>query len=200
MVRCRHSVHGLFFRGCQGSPGGGQQQFATQTLRVHLLGLEIRALILANIFRVPELNPFFCESRFAGLKIANRTFEAIRANRSHLMKIEVFFGESIRANRPDSRTPQSAHHPHKSHDEHRQCNPAGGVHFAVLLGSDNSYTTPFEIPFLIQSSSLWRYVVGGPLDSRCNPPGHLSSETPRSEKLQISSWGPKSIHQRCFQL
>ena len=46
-----------------------------------------------------------------------------------------------------SRTPQSAHHPHKSHDEHRQCNPGGGIHFAVLLGSDNSYTTPSEIPF-----------------------------------------------------
>ena len=27
----------------------------------------------------------------------------------------------------------------------------GGIQFAVLLGSDNSYTTPFEIPFLIRS-------------------------------------------------
>ena len=62
-----------------------------------------------------------------------------------------------------SRTPQSAHHPHKSHDEHRQCNPGGGIHFAVLLGSDNSYTTPFEIPFLIRSPLWWRYMVGGPL-------------------------------------
>ena len=43
-----------------------------------------------NRFRVPELNPFFCESRFGGLKIANRRFEAIRADRSHLLKI-VFF-------------------------------------------------------------------------------------------------------------
>ena len=46
------------------------------------------------------------------------------------------------------RTPQSAHHTHKNHDEHRQCNSGGGIHFAVLLGSDNSYTTPFEIPLL----------------------------------------------------
>ena len=61
------------------------------------------------------------------------------------------------------RTPQSAHHPHKSHDEHCQCNPGGGIHFAVLVGSDNSYTTPFEIPFLIRSPLWWRYMVGGPL-------------------------------------
>ena len=32
----------------------------------------------------------FCESRFRWLKIANRRFEAIRANRPHIMKIEVF--------------------------------------------------------------------------------------------------------------
>ena len=38
-------------------------------------------LILASCFRVPKLNPFFCESWFGGLKIANRRFEAIRANR-----------------------------------------------------------------------------------------------------------------------
>ena len=44
------------------------------------------------------------------------------------------------------RNPQSAHHPHKSNDEHRQCNPGGGIHFAVLLGSDNSYTTPLRNP------------------------------------------------------
>ena len=52
-----------------------------------------------------------------------------------------------RSSKGRCRTPQSAHHPHKSHDEHRQCNPGGGIHFAVLLGSDNSYTTPLEIPF-----------------------------------------------------
>ena len=61
------------------------------------------------------------------------------------------------------RTPQSAHHPlgHKSHDEHGQCNPGGGIHFAVLLGSDNSYTTPFEIPFLIRvfrGGGIWLVV------------------------------------------
>ena len=32
-------------------------------------------------------------------------------------------------------------HPHKSHDEHRQCNPGGAVQFAGLPGSDNSYVT-----------------------------------------------------------
>ena len=42
---------------------------------------QIRAncLILANRFGVPELEPFFCESRFGGLNIANRRFEAIFA-------------------------------------------------------------------------------------------------------------------------
>ena len=67
-------------------------------------GLQIRAnrLILANRFRVPELNPFFCESLFGGLKIANRRFEAIRAkfaaNCSHVMNMEV----SLRINSRES--------------------------------------------------------------------------------------------------
>ena len=39
-MRCRHSTHTLLSRGCWGSPGQGQQQFATQTLRVHLLGID----------------------------------------------------------------------------------------------------------------------------------------------------------------
>ena len=42
-------------------------------------------LILANRFRVPELNPFFSESGFGGVKIANRRGEVIRANRSHVI-------------------------------------------------------------------------------------------------------------------
>ena len=68
---------------------------------------QIRAnrLILANRFRVPELNPFFLGggSRASeGLKVANRRFEVIRTNRSQVMKI-IFFCESIRANRSDSR-------------------------------------------------------------------------------------------------
>ena len=52
---------------------------------------QIRAnrLILANRFRVPKLNPFFCESQVWGGLNANRRFEAIRANRSHFMKIGV---------------------------------------------------------------------------------------------------------------
>ena len=33
---------------------------------------------------------FLCESHFEGLKIANRRFEAIRANRTHVMKTGVF--------------------------------------------------------------------------------------------------------------
>ena len=44
-----------------------------------------------------------------------------------------------------NRTPQSAHHPHKNHIEHRNDNPGGGVYFAALLGFDNSYTTPSRI-------------------------------------------------------
>ena len=65
------------------------------------------SLLLANRVRVPELNPFFANCAFRGLKIANRRFEAIRANRSHVMKIGVFLRidsrESIHANRLDSR-------------------------------------------------------------------------------------------------
>ena len=39
-LRCCHCAHGLLFRGSSGVSRGGQQQFATQTLRVHLLGIE----------------------------------------------------------------------------------------------------------------------------------------------------------------
>ena len=55
------------------------------------IDLQIRTnrLILANRFRVPELNPF-CESRFGVLRIANRRFEAIHANRLHVMNIGAF--------------------------------------------------------------------------------------------------------------
>ena len=34
-----------------------------------------------------QTEPLFCESRFGGLKIANRRFEEIRANRSHVITI-----------------------------------------------------------------------------------------------------------------
>ena len=44
--------------------------------------------------------------------------------------------------------PESAHHPLKNHVEHLLCNPGGGVYFALLLGSDNSCTTPSKYPFL----------------------------------------------------
>ena len=33
---------------------------------------------------------YFCESRLGALKIANRRFEAIRANRSNVMKMGIF--------------------------------------------------------------------------------------------------------------
>ena len=50
-----HSVHSLLFRSCRGSSEGGQQQFATQTLRVHLLGIDVmpkrpESEILAKFF------------------------------------------------------------------------------------------------------------------------------------------------------
>ena len=59
-------------------------------------------LILANRFRVPDLNPFL-QIALRGVKV--RMFEA---NRSHVMKIG-FFCESIRANRPDSRCELPGH-------------------------------------------------------------------------------------------
>ena len=40
--------------------------------------------------RTAELNPCFANRAFGGLKIANRRFEAIRVNRSHVMKIGLF--------------------------------------------------------------------------------------------------------------
>ena len=47
--------------------------------------------------------------------------------------------------------PRCAHHPHNNNEEHRQCNPAWWCTFAVLSGSENSYTTPLkkENPTLI---------------------------------------------------
>ena len=57
--------------------------------------------IRANCFKDPELNPFFRESPFRALKNANRRFEAIRANRSKVMKI--VFLSANRVVRIDSR-------------------------------------------------------------------------------------------------
>ena len=46
------------------------------------------SMILANRFRVPELNPFFANrASGGGGGNANRRFEAIRANRSNIIKI-----------------------------------------------------------------------------------------------------------------
>ena len=42
IISATTGTHGLLFRVLRGSPGGGgQQQFAAQTLRVHLLGLDL---------------------------------------------------------------------------------------------------------------------------------------------------------------
>ena len=78
---------------------------------------QIRAnqAILANRFRVPELNPLSLQIALCGVKIANRRFEAIRANRlTPLCKYEGPFlridsRESIHANRPDSRCESRGH-------------------------------------------------------------------------------------------
>ena len=63
--------------------------------------------------RGSRTEPLSCESRFGGLKIANRSFEAVRANRWHVMKIGVFLRidscGSIHANRPDSRCESPGH-------------------------------------------------------------------------------------------
>ena len=59
-------------------------------------------LILANRFRV-EPGSLFCDSRFGGLKSASRRFEAIRANRAHVMKKVFFFFLANRFARIDSR-------------------------------------------------------------------------------------------------
>ena len=45
-------------------------------------------LLRVSRLRLPELNPFFLANRVSGaLQPANRRFEAIRANRSNVMKI-----------------------------------------------------------------------------------------------------------------
>ena len=75
--------------------------------------------------------------------------------------------------------------PPQSHDEHRQCNPGGGIHFAVLLGSDNSCTTPFEIPFLIRSPSWWQCIVGGPLNRCAVPRNFLLISFLKRAKVQL---------------
>ena len=68
---------------------------------------------MAYVRSLRRAKPLFCESRFAGLKIANRSFEAIRANRWHIMRMGVFMPidscGSIRANRPDSRCESLGH-------------------------------------------------------------------------------------------
>ena len=75
--------------------------------------LRIRAnrLILANRFRVPELNPFFCKSCFVGAK--NCESQVSGDSRESLARYEksffFFYRESIRAIRPDSLCESPAH-------------------------------------------------------------------------------------------
>ena len=61
------------------------------------------------------------------------------------------------------RTPWSAHHPHKSHDDHHQCNP--GVVNMLLFSLVLTKRAPPPLRYLLRiGSPLWRwYVVGGPL-------------------------------------
>ena len=47
-------------------------------------------------FQVSRPETLVCESRFGGLKIASRSFEAIRANRPHVMKILVLLQSDSR--------------------------------------------------------------------------------------------------------
>ena len=69
--------------------------------------------IRANHPRVPELNLFFCTSLFGSLKLTNRRFEAIRANRSNVMKIGLVLRidsrKSILASHPDLRCESPGH-------------------------------------------------------------------------------------------
>ena len=64
-------------------------------------------LILANRFRVPELNPFFANRASGGYKWR------IAGLRRHIMKIGIFLRmhshELIRANRPDLRCESPGH-------------------------------------------------------------------------------------------
>ena len=64
-----------------------------QMARFARIDSQIRAnhLIVANRSGF-LLNPFFANRVLGGLKIANGSFEAIRANRSHVMKLGVFLG------------------------------------------------------------------------------------------------------------
>ena len=91
-------------------------------------------------------NRFHCDLRYGHLRGGSVSWPSVEN-----LSFTPFDYHWLRGWRGIGRTPQSAHRPHKSTDEHRQCNPGDGIHFVVLLGSDNSYTTPFEIFLLIWS-------------------------------------------------
>ena len=68
-LRCCHSTHSLLFRGSVGITRGGQQQFATQTLRVHLLGIEplgnpdCSGQVWSQIAKGSTADPLWCPLR-----------------------------------------------------------------------------------------------------------------------------------------
>ena len=68
-----------------------------------MLAAQLRWRIDAKISREsiqPEgsqIEPPFRESRFGAQKIANRTFEAIRANRPNVMKLVLYFLRTLTA-------------------------------------------------------------------------------------------------------
>ena len=68
---------------------GMRMSTPSQTGLINFKG-PIRANRFADSPESPEgsrTEPLFCESRFGALTLANRRFEAIRANRSNVMKI-----------------------------------------------------------------------------------------------------------------
>ena len=69
-----------------------------------------------------------------------------------------------------NRTPQSAHHPHKNHVEHRNGNLGGGAYIAALPDTGNFYSTLSKIPLSDRKSLLWVwYVVAVFLKGIFNP-------------------------------
>ena len=97
--------------------------------------------------------------------------------------------------------PTSAHHLHKSHDEHHQSNPGGGAYFVVLLGIANLYTTLLNKSFRLDDccgSGLWLVV---PYQRLCHSEGswRRSYEQRLLESLRTQSFDtcPSNSAARC---
>ena len=87
-MRFCHGTHSLLFRGSAGVSRGGQQQFATQTLRVHLLGLDSMALWDLNLdidFGAARLQNEICTKDFFQTKFLSRKIQ--KNPRAHKNKI-----------------------------------------------------------------------------------------------------------------